>query len=97
MMTAIGAVEGNLQLLEFAMPTRRLVGSLYRFYFRYVLPLIGRAISASGSAYTYLPQSVPNFPQREEFLEHMRAVGFEDTSSTDLSGGTVCLYRGRSS
>ncbi len=86
---------GRLVALEFALPRRRLLRSLYLFYFRRLLPRIGALLSPRGSAYTYLPSSVLEFPQREEFLSRMAAAGFGDLSWRDLAGGTVCLYAGR--
>jgi demethylmenaquinone methyltransferase/2-methoxy-6-polyprenyl-1,4-benzoquinol methylase len=86
---------GKLVVLEFAVPRRQPLKGLYLFYFRHLLPWIGRLVSARGSAYTYLPSSVLQFPQRAGFLARMAAAGFTDLSSQDLSGGIVCLYQGR--
>jgi demethylmenaquinone methyltransferase/2-methoxy-6-polyprenyl-1,4-benzoquinol methylase len=87
--------DGRVALLEFALPERRMVRGPYLFYFRRVLPQIGALLSPRGSAYTYLPSSVVEFPQREGFIRRMREAGFERTRWRDLSGGTVCLYTGR--
>jgi demethylmenaquinone methyltransferase/2-methoxy-6-polyprenyl-1,4-benzoquinol methylase len=86
---------GKLAVLEFAVPTFPPLRSLYLFYFRRLLPGIGRLISDRGSAYTYLPSSVLAFPQRREFLDRMAAAGFGDLAWEDLSGGIVCLYTGK--
>ena len=86
---------GRLVVLEFAVPRPRPLRSLYLFYFLKVLPWIGRLISSRGSAYTYLPSSVLEFPQRQGFLDRMTAAGFAEASWQDLSGGIVCLYSGR--
>jgi demethylmenaquinone methyltransferase/2-methoxy-6-polyprenyl-1,4-benzoquinol methylase len=86
---------GRLAALEFAIPRPRLLRALYLFYFRRLLPRIGRLLSPRGSAYTYLPSSVLEFPQREELLARMAAAGFGDLSWRDLAGGAVCLYVGR--
>jgi len=86
---------GKLVVLEFAIPKRQPLRGLYLFYFLRLLPWIGRSISPRGSAYTYLPNSVLGFPQRQEFLDRMTAAGFTDVAWEDLSGGTVCIYQGR--
>jgi demethylmenaquinone methyltransferase/2-methoxy-6-polyprenyl-1,4-benzoquinol methylase len=86
---------GSLVVLEFAMPTVPVLSGLYRFYFRNLLPRIGRRLSDSASAYDYLPDSVPAFPQRDAFLERLRASGFVEAACEDLSGGIVCLYTAR--
>lgn len=86
---------GQVAFLEFAVPESRPLRSLYLFYFRRVLPFVGRLFSHRGSAYSYLPSSVLEFPQRESFLARMRAAGFADPRWTDLSLGIVCLYTAR--
>jgi len=86
---------GQLAVLEFAVPVFPPLRGLYLFYFRRLLPWIGRLISDRGSAYTYLPSSVLAFPQRREFLDRMATAGFADLAWEDLSGGIVCLYTGK--
>ncbi len=83
---------GRLAVLEFALPRRQPLRGLYLFYFRRLLPAIGRWVSRHGSAYTYLPASVTDFPQREGFLARLRAAGFAEAASQDLTGGILCLY-----
>jgi demethylmenaquinone methyltransferase/2-methoxy-6-polyprenyl-1,4-benzoquinol methylase len=86
---------GRLVVLECAIPRWQPLRGIYLFYFLRLLPWIGRLISPRGSAYTYLPSSVLGFPQRQEFLDRMAAAGFTDLAWEDLSGGTVCIYQGR--
>lgn len=86
---------GRLVVLEFALPRGRLTKRLYLFYFRRLLPWIGRLLSPRGAAYSYLPSSVVDFPQRDAFLERMRRAGFADLAWRDLTAGIVCLYSGR--
>ncbi|NLI87729.1 MAG: bifunctional demethylmenaquinone methyltransferase/2-methoxy-6-polyprenyl-1,4-benzoquinol methylase UbiE, partial [Bacteroidales bacterium] len=62
---------GQFAILEFTIPDKFPVAQLYRFYFRYVLPLFGGIISGSRTAYKYLPESVLAFPEKENFLEIM--------------------------
>jgi demethylmenaquinone methyltransferase/2-methoxy-6-polyprenyl-1,4-benzoquinol methylase len=86
---------GKLVVLECAIPEPRLLKEVYLFYFLRLLPWIGRLVSPKGSAYTYLPNSVLGFPQRQEFLDRMATAGFIDLAWEDLTGGTVCIYQGR--
>ena len=89
------APGGRLVVLEFALPEGWIARALYLFYFRSVLPWIGRLVSPRGSAYSYLPASVLEFPQRERFIEDLAASGLVDGAWRDLSMGTVCLYTAR--
>jgi demethylmenaquinone methyltransferase/2-methoxy-6-polyprenyl-1,4-benzoquinol methylase len=88
-------VGGEAAILEFALPTSRVLRICYLFYFRRLLPLIGSCLSPRGSAYSYLPNSVIGFPQRQEFVDHLHAAGFRHAVWHDLSGGIVCLYTGK--
>jgi demethylmenaquinone methyltransferase/2-methoxy-6-polyprenyl-1,4-benzoquinol methylase len=86
---------GRLAVLEFALPRFAPLRALYLFYFRRLLPLVGRLISRDPAAYTYLPISVLSFPQRDAFVVRMRAAGFGTGAWTDLAGGILCLYTAR--
>jgi demethylmenaquinone methyltransferase/2-methoxy-6-polyprenyl-1,4-benzoquinol methylase len=86
---------GKLVVLECSIPKWQPLRGLYLFYFLHLLPWIGRRISPEGSAYTYLPNSVLSFPQRQDFLDRLAAAGFTDRAWEELSGGTVCIYQGR--
>lgn len=85
---------GRVAILEFAVPPGRLIRSAYLTYFKRVLPTLGRWVSKQESAYSYLPDSVLDFPQRKEFADRMVRAGLESTAWQDLTGGIVCLYTG---
>jgi demethylmenaquinone methyltransferase / 2-methoxy-6-polyprenyl-1,4-benzoquinol methylase len=86
---------GRLAVLEFGMPRIPGVSALYRWYFRHILPAIGRMISGHGGAYTYLPESVGTFPAPAEFMTILRQSGFTDVHAAPLTFGIVYLYTGR--
>jgi demethylmenaquinone methyltransferase/2-methoxy-6-polyprenyl-1,4-benzoquinol methylase len=86
---------GQLLVLEFALPRFPPLRAAYLFYFRRLLPWIGRRISGDSSAYSYLPTSVLEFPQRQQFVDRMTAAGFTGGAWEDLAAGIVCLYSGR--
>jgi demethylmenaquinone methyltransferase/2-methoxy-6-polyprenyl-1,4-benzoquinol methylase len=87
------APGGELGILDFSEPGG-LIGKLYAFYFRRILPAIGSRISGAGAAYTYLPESVGRFPAPAVMLEMMRTAGFVDASWTPYSFGIAGLWRG---
>jgi len=86
---------GHLAILEFAEPKSAVFGGLYRFYFSRILPKIGGAISGSGFAYSYLPNSVQKFPEPEELASRMAAAGFIEQRCELWTGGTVALHSAR--
>jgi demethylmenaquinone methyltransferase/2-methoxy-6-polyprenyl-1,4-benzoquinol methylase len=83
---------GKLVILEFSLPKSAIIRNAYRFYFRRLLPLVGRLISRHPSAYTYLPQSVEVFPSPEEFAQVLRVAGFSRVRVVPLSLGIVYMF-----
>jgi demethylmenaquinone methyltransferase/2-methoxy-6-polyprenyl-1,4-benzoquinol methylase len=81
-------------ILEFSTPPRQPMRGLYFFYFRKVLPLIGRLVSRHREAYTYLPESVLAFPEPDELAARMRTAGFEQVEYTLLFGGITAIHVG---
>ncbi len=65
---------GIVTILEFTTPRTRPVRLLYRWYSRYIIPLLGRLVSKHAAAYSYLPASVEAFPQREKFLAELAGL-----------------------
>jgi len=86
---------GSLVVLEFSKPGMFPFKQMYNFYFRYILPNIGRAISKDHSAYRYLPESVSAFPDGEEFLDTLKITGFTETKWVPLTFGISSIYVGR--
>jgi demethylmenaquinone methyltransferase/2-methoxy-6-polyprenyl-1,4-benzoquinol methylase len=85
---------GECGILDFGEP-RGVIGSLYRVYFKRVLPRIGTMISGVRGPYAYLPASVERFPAPEDMLTRMKAAGFSEGSWTPYTFGIAGLYRGR--
>lgn len=84
----------RLVILEFATPRVWPVRPLYLFYFRRVLPWIGRTVSKHRDAYTYLPASVLRFPEPDALAEKMRVAGFGDVGYERLTLGIVAVHWG---
>lgn len=83
---------GRLAILEFGFPKIPGISALYKWYFRAVLPRVGRAISKHGKAYSYLPASVERFPTPEAFSDEIRKAGFRTVRAVPLTMGVVYLY-----
>ncbi len=84
--------SGEVGILDFSEPEGLLSG-VYQFYFRRILPRIGRLLSGSAGSYAYLPRSVERFPAPDEMLAMMRACGFRDATWTPYTFGIAGLYR----
>jgi demethylmenaquinone methyltransferase / 2-methoxy-6-polyprenyl-1,4-benzoquinol methylase len=83
---------GRLAILEFGQPRVPGIRTLYSWYFRYLLPMIGRAVSRHQSAYSYLPASVGTFPSAAAFAAILAATGFSQVRAVPLTFGIVYLY-----
>lgn len=94
-MNRVMRVGGKVAILEFSQPKRFPIKQGFQFYFKNVLPKIGRMVSKDASAYTYLPASVQAFPEGNDFLAIMKNVGFKSVKCKELSFGICSLYTAR--
>ena len=85
---------GKVVILEFSHPTRFPVKQFYKFYFRFILPTLGKLVSKHSRAYTYLPESVMAFPEGKRFCDILVNCGFKETKARPLTFGITTLYTG---
>ena len=83
---------GRLVILEFTTPGWQPFRGFYLFYFRAILPAIGRLISGHDRAYSYLPQSVLEFPEPPQLAQRLERAGFRDVSWQTYTGGIVAAH-----
>lgn len=83
---------GELGILDFSEPGG-ILGKLYAFYFRRILPAAGSLLSGTSAPYRYLPSSVHAFPSPPRLIETMGSVGFVHASWTPYSFGIAGLFR----
>ncbi|PIB36547.1 bifunctional demethylmenaquinone methyltransferase/2-methoxy-6-polyprenyl-1,4-benzoquinol methylase [Reichenbachiella sp. 5M10] len=83
---------GMVVILEFSNPTAFPMKQLYSFYSKAVLPMIGKLVSKDNSAYTYLPESVQEFPFGKEFTGILDKLGFKQTKCIPLTFGISSIY-----
>lgn len=88
---------GVFFVLEFSKPVSFPFRQIYMFYFMRILPLIGRIISKDKSAYTYLPESVNEFPDGDRFLTILADVGFVRNKSYRQTFGIASIYEAHKS
>ena len=83
---------GRLAVLEFGFPRIPGINAAYRWYFKSLLPRVGRLVSKHGDAYSYLPASVEQFPSPEAFATLLTHNGFASVRTVSLTFGIVYLY-----
>ena len=88
---------GEFYILEFSKPAKFPIKQLYQFYFNKVLPFIGGLVSNNKKAYTYLPDSVNEFPDGLKFLSILADTGFVEMSHHEQTFGIATIYMARKS
>ncbi len=83
---------GQVAIIEFSHPETFPVKQLYNFYFKTILPTIGKAVSKDSRAYTYLPESVDAFPYGKDFTDIMEKAGYKNPEINPLTFGIASLY-----
>ena len=87
---------GRVAVLEFSNPTMPGLAGMYRWYFKNVLPRLGQLFAKnSEQAYSYLPQSVTEFPCGQELADVMTECGLENVTFKPLTFGIATLYVGQ--
>lgn len=85
---------GRLLVLEFSQPQSFPFKQIYNFYFKYILPTVGKLISKDARAYSYLPESVQAFPHGEQFMNIMAGCGLKKGRRIPLTFGIASIYEG---
>lgn len=85
---------GKLVVLEFSKPRVFPFKQLYDFYFRNILPAVGRLTSKDPRAYRYLYESVQAFPDREQFTNILSKTGYKSNQCIPLTLGVCSIYTG---
>ncbi|MFA6457591.1 MAG: bifunctional demethylmenaquinone methyltransferase/2-methoxy-6-polyprenyl-1,4-benzoquinol methylase UbiE [Bacteroidota bacterium] len=93
-MNRVLRIGGAIVVLEFSRPRVFPLKQLYFFYFKYILPMIGRMISKDKEAYQYLPDTVMRFPEGTAFLDRLRDAGFSSLKEQRLTFGIATIYHG---
>lgn len=84
---------GVFFILEFSKPVKTPFKQLYQFYFLKILPFVGGLISKNKNAYTYLPESVNEFPDGHDFLTILADVGFVENRFYTQTFGIATIYK----
>jgi len=85
---------GRLLVLEFSKPVLPILSKAYDAYSFTALPMMGKLVANDAESYRYLAESIRMHPDQETLKGMMDAVGFENTSYRNLTGGVVALHKG---
>jgi demethylmenaquinone methyltransferase/2-methoxy-6-polyprenyl-1,4-benzoquinol methylase len=82
-------LKGKVTIIEFRMPSNKIIKTLYKFYFKKILPVIGGFISGDKEAYNYLPSSVEEFDEKIKLPELLKNSGFKKIEIYNLTFGII--------
>jgi demethylmenaquinone methyltransferase / 2-methoxy-6-polyprenyl-1,4-benzoquinol methylase len=86
---------GRLVICEFSKPPRALFRASYWAYLKYVMPVVVTTSSSNPEAYSYLLDSIQEWPDQETLAQWIRGAGFTRVAYRNLTVGIVALHRGR--
>ena len=86
---------GRLVICEFSKPPVALVRAGYWAYLKYLMPAVVTASSSNPAAYSYLADSIAEWPDQGELSQWIRGAGFTRVAYRNLTAGVVALHRGR--
>jgi len=81
--------DGKATIIEFQLPENKFFRTLYKFYFKKILPLVGGIVSKNKGAYQYLPDSVEEFDEKIVLPDLLKEVGFKSVKKYKLTFGIV--------
>ena len=84
----------SLVILEFTIPPNPVVRAVYLWYFRHILPAVGRIVSGHRWAYSYLPASVDEFPGPQALSQELLDAGFRTVRWQLLTFGIAAIHVG---
>ncbi|GIO83550.1 demethylmenaquinone methyltransferase [Paenibacillus faecis] len=93
-MTRVVKPGGKVVCLELSKPTWQPFKGLYYFYFRYLMPMLGKLIAKRYSQYKWLPESLIQFPGRKELAGIYTEVGLSNVEVYPFFGGIAALHIG---
>ncbi|MDR0417047.1 MAG: class I SAM-dependent methyltransferase [Propionibacteriaceae bacterium] len=87
--------DGTLVICEFSTPVWPLFRRLYRLWNRHVMPRLARVGSSDPAAYSYLAESIADWPDQRDLATLIRQAGWAEVEWRNLTGGVVALHRAR--
>ena len=84
--------NSSVYILEFS-KVEGFLAPFYMFYFKNILPQIGKLVSKDNRAYTYLPDSVNAFPFGEKMKQILLDTGYSKVEYKKLSLGIATIYK----
>ncbi len=82
---------GKLVALDTSPPPRSLLSPAIRFHLGVVIPMLGRLLTGSRTAYSYLPRSTVGFKMPDELALLFKDAGFAEVGYRRFMLGTIAV------
>lgn len=81
--------------LETSKPSGFIYRHMYYFYFKRIMPILGKIFAKSYDEYSWLQQSTMAFPDKDELAKMFTQIGFNDIQVKSYSGGVAAMHLGQ--
>lgn len=85
---------GRIVVLDTTPPPGGPLGPFIRFHLHTVIPTLGKLLTGSAEAYSYLPDSTEGFLKAEALSARLQAAGFRAVGFRRLMLGTMAIHWG---
>ncbi|WP_379668412.1 demethylmenaquinone methyltransferase [Pueribacillus sp. YX66] len=85
---------GMIVCLETSQPTIPIFKQAYYFYFRFIMPILGKLFAKSYQEYSWLQESAKDFPGSDELARLFEKAGLQDVQVKKYSGGVAAMHLG---
>lgn len=84
---------GMVVCLETSQPTMPIYTQLYFFYFKRIMPLLGKLFAGSYDEYVWLNESTKNFPNKKALAQMFEKAGLTQVNITPFTGGIAAVHQ----
>ena len=84
---------GRLVVCEFSQPIVPVVAAVYQRYVLRALPKVAKRVASNPDAYTYLAESIQDWPDQKALADLMLKAGWGKVAWRNLTGGIVAMHR----
>ena len=85
---------GMIACLETSQPELPGYKQLFRFYFKFIMPVLGKLLAKSYGEYSWLQESADDFPGMKKLAQLFTEAKFENVSYKSYSGGAAAGHIG---
>ncbi|MCF7668295.1 MAG: bifunctional demethylmenaquinone methyltransferase/2-methoxy-6-polyprenyl-1,4-benzoquinol methylase UbiE [Verrucomicrobia bacterium] len=84
--------RGRALILDFGTPTSRILRTFYFAYLKFVVPVFGLVFCGDKYAYSYIIESLHNYPAQAGVQKILGTTGFTNISTIQILGGIMSIH-----